>query len=217
MKIGKVFDKNNTAIICSFYCALSSELGQKRSAPPWGGAGRERSLSVWIDGIGAPHEQIAVGDAVLDRDAHADAVRIRCEHGPKVAGRVFPVGHRPLGDIRCGGPGEHRQIGAEAVGVSAGRHRLTLLPVVVPSVAPVRAYLRRRHEMIIHRQLRHTVLPPHRVDQLDDFLPYRIQFRDRRWRFGDGLATGRCGVAHRQCQAGCFPVAACGGEDRCTL
>ena len=64
-----------------------------------------------------PHEHVAEGSAVGDGDSHTDGVTILVDHRCQVAGRVLPVRHGLFGNTFRVRDGEHRQVGAEAVGI----------------------------------------------------------------------------------------------------
>ena len=135
------------------------------------GLGRKRTLSVGIIGCGIAYEHIAVGSAAAHGDADADAVTIRVQHRPQVSGRVCPVRDRSLRDARGGAGSEHRQVGAEAIGISALQHRLALFPVMVCGEALCGAVLRGFHESFIHREFRQPVFPAQSIGQVYDLLP----------------------------------------------
>ena len=135
------------------------------------GQGRMRTLSVGIIGSGIAYEHIAVGPAAAHGDADADAVTIWVQHRPQMSGRIFPVGDRSLRDARSGAGSKHRQVGAEAIGISALQHRLALFPVMVCGKALCRAALCGFHEPFIHREFWQPVFPAQSIGQVYDLLP----------------------------------------------
>ena len=63
------------------------------------------------------YEHIAEGSAVIDGNADADGITVRVDHRCQVAGGVLPICHSLFGNPFKVRDGEHRQVGAEAVGV----------------------------------------------------------------------------------------------------
>ena len=63
------------------------------------------------------YEHVAEGSAVIDSNADADGITVRVIHRCQMAGRVLPVRCSLFGNSIGGRDGEHRQVGAEAVGV----------------------------------------------------------------------------------------------------
>ena len=78
--------------------SVSSGFKQKKSGPSCleGAVPLDLRLSVGVVGGGVTQEQAAVGDALFHGDAHAEAVRIGCEHRLQVFGGVHPVLYRLL-------------------------------------------------------------------------------------------------------------------------
>ena len=63
------------------------------------------------------YEHVAEGSTVIDGNADADGITVRVNHRCQMAGRVLPVRYSLFGNSIGGRDGEHRQVGAEAVGV----------------------------------------------------------------------------------------------------
>lgn len=74
-------------------------------------------LCVGIIRSWVPHEHIAEGSAVGDGDTDADGIAVRVNHRCQMAGRVLPVRHSLFTNSFRVRDSEHRQVGAEAVGV----------------------------------------------------------------------------------------------------
>ena len=80
------------------------------------------------------YEHVAEGSAVIDSNADANGITVRVNHRCQMAGRVFPVRYSLFGNSIGGRDGEHRQVGAEAVGIPGRCHSLTFHPVIVLGV-----------------------------------------------------------------------------------
>lgn len=63
------------------------------------------------------YEHVAEGSAVIDSNADADGITVRVIHRCQMAGGVLPVRCSLFGNSIGGRDGEHRQVGAEAVGI----------------------------------------------------------------------------------------------------
>ena len=63
------------------------------------------------------YEHVAEGSTVIDGNADADGITVRVIHRCQMAGRVLPVRYSLFGNSIGGRDGEHRQVGAEAVGI----------------------------------------------------------------------------------------------------
>lgn len=66
---------------------------------------------------GFAYEHIAECSAVAHGDADTNSIAIRVDHCFQVAGGIAPVCYRLFGNSFWDRDGEHRQVGAEAVGV----------------------------------------------------------------------------------------------------
>ena len=167
--------------------------------------------AIEINTVGDSDEHVAVGDAVVLRYAHADAVASGVNHRLEVPGGVEPVVDGALGGIVCAG--EHGEIGPEAAGIASIDSGLALLRSVMPGVAPVGAGLGGGHQGFADRQFRHPVGLSGLVDEPDHLLPYIHVV----CQVGAVPAGGcfRCGGGSgddRQCHAPAFPSAVVGGN-----
>ena len=63
------------------------------------------------------YEHVAEGSAVIDGNADANGITVRVNHRCQMAGGVLPVRYCLFWNSIGGRDGEHRQVGAEAVGV----------------------------------------------------------------------------------------------------
>ena len=82
------------------FISVPSEFRKKSGPSVWEGPYRwNLRLSVGVVGGGVTQEQAAIGDALFHGDAHAEAVRIGCEHRLQVSGGVHPVLYRLLSNI----------------------------------------------------------------------------------------------------------------------